>query len=537
MSDEAQNQARSRSMMRESGKLSALTMLSRVLGLLREITRTTLLGTSALGESFTVAFATPNLFRRLLAEGVMSTALIPTMKTYFDGEDEAETRTFLSAAFTALMFVTAAVVALGMAGSLYIALAYGLMKTDSAVVQNVSETSFLIRLMFPYLALVSAGAFLQGILNSRGSFVPSGIGPILFNLSFLLVPPLLVYWVPNPARAMALGVLVGGVLQALCQLPSVLKMGVRFGLVSLPRAFSHPGVKKVLLLMAPTLLGMAAYELNSVVSTGLAYGVGAAVTLQISLRLQELILGLFVVSIGTVMLPELSGLAARQDWQRFRQHFERSLEVVILVTLPIVVFSLMQRVNIVAVLFQGGEFDAAAVAETADIFLFHSLGLLFIALNRIITPAFYACADTKGPAWAGITAFVVNILLAWLFSLRFKGNGIALALSVASLVNLVLLLVLLIRKPIGGLGPVFGRSLLYALRLLLISAVAAVPTWFAGRWLQPRFAAFSSRLLFAGAPLVLTTVLYGGIGIFLLWVTRDRVAGYLVAVFSRKSHR
>ncbi|MBU0956221.1 MAG: murein biosynthesis integral membrane protein MurJ, partial [Spirochaetes bacterium] len=106
MSDEAQNQARSRSMMRESGKLSALTMLSRVLGLLREITRTTLLGTSALGESFTVAFATPNLFRRLLAEGVMSTALIPTMKTYFDGEDEAETRTFLSAAFTALMFVT-----------------------------------------------------------------------------------------------------------------------------------------------------------------------------------------------------------------------------------------------------------------------------------------------------------------------------------------------------------------------------------------------------------------------------------------------
>lgn len=524
-------------MMRESGKLSLLTMVSRVLGLLREITRTRLLGTSVLGESFTAAFTTPNLFRKLLAEGIMSTALIPTMRGYFGDGDRERTENFLSATFTALSFVTALVVAAGMAGAFYIALAYGLMKTDASVVQDVAETAVLIRLMFPYLALVSVAAFFQGILNAHGVFVPSGIGPILFNLCFLLVPPLLVWLVPNPARAMACGVLVGGVLQAFCQLPALLRMGVRFRFVGLRTAFADPGMKKVMRLMAPTLLGMAVYELNSVVSTGLAYGVGSATSITLSLRLQELILGVFVVSVGTVMLPELSGLASNQEWPAFVRRLQRSLEAVVLVTLPVVVFVVLQRHNIVAVLFQTGAFGPQSVRLTADIFLFHNFGLLFIALNRILAPAFYACRDTRRPALAGIVSFAINMLLAWLFSLRFKGNGIALALSLASLANTLLLVWFFLNKKLLGLGAAFKVVLGYCLRLVLLSIVAALPVAFLGTWFQGLFSGFASRFMFAGMPLLLSTLLYGSVGIGLLVLTKDPVAGFLAAAFVSKKRR
>ena len=534
--DDSAGQTRGQAMMRESGKLSLLTMVSRILGLLREMTRATLMGTSPLGESFTVAYNTPNLFRKLLAEGAMSTAFIPTMKGYFAAGDDKSSQDFLSATFTVLSLVTGLVVAAGIAGAYYIAATYGIMSADASVAHDIGETAFLIRLMFPYLALVSVAAFFQGILNAHGVFVPSGIGPILFNLSFLLVPPLLVLWVPNPARAMALGVLVGGLLQAACQLPALIKLGVRFRFVGLKSAFGNPGMKRVLLLMLPTLLGMAVYELNAFVSTGLAYGVGAATSIQLSLRLQELILGLFVVSIGTVMLPELAGLAIGQAWERFVDRFKRSMEAVVLVTMPVVVFASLQRQNIVALLFQSGAFTAESVRLTAEIFLYHCLGLLFIALNRIIAPAFYALKDTRNPAWAGSAAFLLNMLLAWQFSRHFQGYGIALALSVASALNTVILVLMFLRKKVAGAGPAFLAVLLYSLKLLLLSVLAAVPVWLLGPVVQRGFG-FSSRLLFAGAPLLIATLMYGVVGIALLLLTRDPVAAYLLNALQRRKKR
>jgi putative peptidoglycan lipid II flippase len=524
-------------LLRESGKLSVLTMVSRVLGLVRDATRATLMGTGLLGEAFTVAFNTPNLFRRLLAEGSMSVALIPTLRTYLSEGDEGSTEEFLSATFTVLLVVVGIVVALGITGSTAIANLYAGFGRQPDVAFDAGETAVLMRIMFPFLALVSIAAFLQGILNAHGVFGPSGMAPILFNICFIVVPVLLGTVLGNPARAMAAGVLAGGVAQALCQVPAVIRSGSRFRFVPFRTALRNPGMRKVLTLVAPTILGMAAYELNAFVSTALAAGVGAATSIGLSIRLQELVLGVFVVSVGTVLLPELSGLAGEGKWDLFVSRFGRALEAVMLVSVPVAAFSIMTRVEIVTLLFKRGAFDDASVAMTADAFFYHTLGLVFIAANRIIAPVFYARKDTRSPTWAGMAAFGVNILVAIVLSPLMRGSGIALALSVASAVNTGIYLVMLSRVGIDGMGRALAGAALYALRLALFSAVAAVPLVLARPVLARLVGAHPSRFLSAGVPFAVNALVFCAVGIALLVATRDKVASFLFDAFRSRSKR
>ncbi|GAB1455799.1 murein biosynthesis integral membrane protein MurJ [Spirochaetota bacterium] len=527
MSDESEATGR---LVRDSGKLSALTMTSRVLGLIRDRTRGAMLGTGILADAFTVAFSVPNLFRRLFAEGSMSVAFIPTVKAYFTEGDKDHTEEFLSATYTVLTVIVWAVVALGVAAS---PLLVRLFKSDPV------ETTVLLRIMFPFLALVSIAAFFQGILNALGSFGPSGFAPILFNLSFILVPMVVGRYMVNPARAMAVGVLVGGSLQALCQLPYVIRLGARFRLVRLSKAFGNPGMRRVLSLIAPTILGMAAYEVNGLVSTSLASqaGTGVVTALSFSLRLQELVLGVFVVSVGTVLLPELSGLAARSEWQQYKMRLIRALEVIALITVPVAVFSICERVDIVSLLFKTQEFSDASVAMTAGAFFFHMIGLPFIGANRILAPAFYARSDTRTPAWAGIIAVCVNITAAILLKPSMGGSGIALALSIASAVNTVVLFTMLVRMGIDGLGAALGSVILYVLRLLVFSALAATPLILLRGWFASLFTSFDTPLMVYGAPFAISAVLFAVIGVGLLILSKDTSALFLVSSLRRRSKK
>ncbi|HON89310.1 MAG TPA: murein biosynthesis integral membrane protein MurJ [Spirochaetia bacterium] len=514
---------------KESGKLGVLTTISRVLGLLREITRTSLLGTGTLGEAFSAAYNTPNLFRKLLAEGAMSVAFIPTMKTHFVEGDAKKTHEFLSAVFTVFTIVLLLVVSLGVVTAFQISHVYAALSPgNTAVTQDTHETAVLIQIMFPYLLLVGYAAFLQGILNASNIFVPSGIGPILFNLSFLLVPPLVIRFSGNAARAMAIGVLVGGFLQAICQLPAVVRLGLHFKFMNPLKALKNEGMKHVLLLMAPTLVGIAAYEFNAFICTGLAYGVGAATSIQISLRLQELILGIFVVSVATVLLPELTGYASSQNWEAFVKQFSLGLSAIILIAIPVSVFSIIERVDIVAVLFQDGKFNRASVLATASIFFMHSLGLVFIAVNRVITPVFYAQKDAKQPMIAGILSFLTNTAIAWILSRVIGGNGIAAALSIASAVNTFILLVMLTKKHIPGMNKALMASGIYSLKMLLYSIPAGTAAWGTAKLLHSVTDTSSNRFVFAGIPFLGSAIVFVAIGIGTLLVFRDPVAGYIL---------
>ncbi|MDX9826309.1 MAG: murein biosynthesis integral membrane protein MurJ [Spirochaetia bacterium] len=517
-------------MVRNAGMLSVLTMISRILGLVREMTKAAFLGTGGLSDAFSVSFMIPNFMRRLFAENSISVAFIPTFKTYLREGEEEKTREFLSSSLTVLLILVGAVVAAGMAASSWIVLAFG---------SEPVETAVLTRIMFPYLGLVSIAALFQGMLNSYGIFAPSGFAPILFNLCFIAVPMLVSRWTVNPARAMAFGVVAGGFAQAACQLPALLKAGLRFGFISPRRAFANPGMKKVFVLIAPTILGMAAYQINDLVSTAFASraGVGVASSLQFSIRLQELILGVFAVSAGTVLLPELADAAKALDWKRYSARLGQTLKTLSLVTVPVAVFSMISGREIVALLFMRGGFTAESVELTASAFLWHQTGLVFIAANRVIAPAFYARSDSKTPAFAGIASFGVNIALVALLAFGFKGPGIAFALSFSSAVNSAILIFVLLKKKTEGISEAlsgFGR---YSGKLLVFSLAAGIPVFFLRRPLLSLFDFSSSRLISLGLPFLGMTILYAALGLGLLILSKDKTAAALAGHFSRRDFK
>lgn len=519
-----------RQMVRNAGLLSVLTMISRVLGLLREMTKAVFLGTGRLSDAFAVSFVIPNFMRRLFAENSITVAFIPTFKDYLHAGDDKATRQFLSASLTVLCILVGSAVAFGIALTPWIVRAFG---------SDPAETIVLTRIMFPFLALVSIAALFQGILNSYGVFAPSGFAPIIFNICFIAVPWALSGWMANPARAMAVGVVAGGLGQALWQLPAVLRLGVRLGFISPRRAFKDPGMKKVFALIAPTILGMAAYQVNGLVSTAYASraGVGIASSLEYSLRLQELILGIFAVSAGTVLLPGLTDAVKRGDLALYSSRLGKTLKMLFIATIPVAVFSMITGEEIVALLFKRGDFSEESVRLTASAFFWHQTGLAFIASNRVIAPAFYARSDSKTPAWAGIASFAVNILLVAFLAFPFRGPGIAFALSFSSAVNSAILVAMLLRGKAEGMAAALGQSAAYALKLLAYSLAAGLPVLLLKEPLLSVFSRASSPWLALGGPLVILSLIFGAIGVAFLALTKDSAAASLMAAVRKKGKK
>lgn len=503
-----------------------MTFCSRVLGLIREMTKAWFLGTTALSDAFTVAFMIPNLLRKLFAENSISVAFIPTFKQYVDSKKKEETEAFLSAMFTFLSFVTSVTVVIGIAAT---PLIVHFFKTGT------SETVLLTRIMFPYLAVISIAAFFQGILNGVKVFSPSGFTPILFNIVIIAFTYWLSPHMANAARAMSVGVLVGGIVQALFQIPFVAKQGFRFSFVPLKRAFADPGTRTVLRLIGPTIVGMAVYQLNDLVSTMLAgyAGSGVASSLGYSLRMQELILGIFVVSIGTVILPDLTERASQKDWGSFNRLLSQAMNSIALITIPVTFYSLVSGEGLITLLFKSRSFTDESVALTLSAFTWHIAGLYFIGINRVIAPAFYAQSDTKSPVKAGMVSFTVNIILAIALAFPMKGGGIALALSLASLANTAFLMFYLKKKDTVDVVLVLRSTVVYALKMVAFSVIAAFPIWY---FRDPIYASFAGHNKFVsqGVPLTISLAIFGCIGILLLAISRDPLATQLVGTVRRK---
>lgn len=535
---EKKTEKQKKSIVKSGLVLSLMTFASRIMGLLREMTKASFLGTSMHADAFSTAFMIPNLFRRLFAENAISVAFIPTFKSYLEKDDSPENRNstqeFLKATFTLVSFLTACVVVIGIiitpllmplfckkpidtnAADYAMQLQAWLLKKD--------EITILTRIMFPYLFVISIAAFFQGILNGCKIFAPSGFTPVLFNAIVIIATYVLAPFTENPARAMSIGVILGGCVQAFFQWPFVRKTGWKICFTSLKKTFSNPGTKKVISLVVPTIIGMAAYQLNDVVSTSLANraGNGIASSLQYSLRLQELILGIFAVSIGTVILPDLSGLASSQKWEDFNKMLIQAIKIMTLISIPVTVYSLITGKELISLLYKSKSFDDDSVALTLGEFRFHIMGLLFIALNRIISPAFYAQGNTKLPTLAGIISFGANIVLALVFVRPFGGNGIALALTLASFVNTLFLFIFMKKLDSFEIRKVIFQTLGYILKMAVYSIIAAIPCYFVHSLLV-KFFAENSRIVSYGIPVILTALLFAIIGIAELIITKDEI--------------
>ena len=519
--------------------LSFFTLCSRILGLIREMTKASFLGTSKFADAFGIAFMIPNLLRRLFAENSISVAFIPTFRGYLEdsatsGKDSDEfkkTKEFLNSTITLISFCTTVVVILGIAFSPLIIPLF-LDESDSVL---TAEAVLLTRIMFPYLFVISLAAFFQGILNGVKIFSPSGFTPVLFNSIVIactyIFTPLLTKNVADAelraqmaARAMSFGVLIGGCVQAIFQLPFVIKTGWFCHFTSLKKAFKNPGTKKVIALVGPTVIGMAAYQLNDVISTALAgkAGTGIVSSLQYSLRLQELILGIFAVSIGTVILPDLSGLAKTQKWENFNRLLSQAIKIIALISIPVTFYSLVCGKEIISLVYKSKNFNDESVQLTLTAFRFHIAGLFFIAMNRVVAPAFYAQGNTKSPTLAGILGLAINMIFALILIKPMSGGGIALALTLGSLANSILLFVFLKKNKQIDVKAVVGGTILYSIKMAVLSVIAAIPATLVKNATSAFFADLG-RLVEFGGTVVLTAIVFAFAGILLLLITKDPV--------------
>ncbi len=538
------------SIVRSGLVLSLMTFASRIMGLIREMTKASFLGTGFYSDCFSVAFLIPNLLRKLFAEGSVTVAFVPTFKSYLEkGDDEQnrkDTQDFINSTLTLVSFLTTCIVVIGIIITPLLMPIFCKKPVDTGAANYLEqvqywlaqkqEITYLTRIMFPYLFFISIAALFQGILNGCKIFAPSGFTPVLFNGIVVLGTYLLAPHTENPARAMAIGVISGGCVQALFQWPFISKTGWKVRLTSLKKTFSNPGTRKVIALVVPTIIGMAAYQLNESVSTAMATraGEGIASSLGFSLRLLELILGIFAVTIGTVILPDMSGLATNQKWEEFNNLLIQAMKIMIVISIPVTAYSLVTGREIITLVYKNNMFDDRSVKLTLGEFRFHMAGLVFIALNRIISPAFYAQKNSKLPTLAGIISFGVNILLVFAFTKPFGGNGIACALSIGSLVNTVFLFIFM--KKLGTMETrrIVISNLLYALKISVMSVVAAVPCWFLRPVLLNAFEGHN-RLISAGAPVAILAVVFAIIGVLELVVTKDEILLSLRGVKRRRS--
>ena len=529
---------KNKSLVRSGLILSLMTFASRIMGLVREMTKAAFLGTGLYADCFAVAFQIPNLLRRLFAENAISVAFIPTFKGYLEKgdsqENKKETQDFITSTLTLVTFLTACIVVIGIIITPLLMPIFCKKPVDTSAANYAEqvqywllqkgEITYLTRLMFPYLLLISVAAFFQGVLNGCNIFAPSGFTPVLFNGIVILATYILSPCTQNPARAMSIGVVCGGSIQALFQWPFIKQTGWKIRFTSLKKTFTNPGTRKVVALIVPTIVGIAAYQLNDLVSTSMATraGEGIASSLQYSLRLQELILGIFAVSIGTVILPDLSGLANTKKWEEFNQMLIQAIKIMIVISLPVTAYSLVTGKELISLLYKNKLFDDNSVALTLGEFRFHICGLLFIALNRILSPAFYAQGNTKLPTLAGIISFATNIILVLILIKPMSGNGIALALSLASFINTIFLFIFMKKMEAIEVKKVIINTIIYILKILILSVIAAIPCYFLRPVLLSLFENHG-RLIAYGAPVLILAIIYFTIGVLELIITKDEI--------------
>jgi putative peptidoglycan lipid II flippase len=320
----------------------------------------------------------------------------------------------------------------------------------SASPEKYALTVSLTRWMFPYIFFIGLVALCMGILNVLGHFAAPALAPVFLNLAMIVAVLFLSPSLDRPVYALALGVLAGGVLQLLLQLPFLVRKGVRFWQKA--RLF-HPGLKRIGKLMLPAVFGAAVYQINILINTLLAslLSEGSVSYLYYADRLVQFPLGIFAIAMATAVLPSLSRQAARQDFDTLRETFGHALRLVFFITVPAMVGLILLREPIVALLFKRGAFDMKTTELTAVALLYYGIGLWAFAAVRIVVSLFYALQDTLTPVKTAVISIVVNIGLGLILMGPLQHGGLALATSLASMVNL-LLLTMALKQKIGLLG-------------------------------------------------------------------------------------
>ncbi len=439
---------------RAAGTVGFFTFLSRILGLIRDMVIASLFGSGMVADAFFVAFRIPNLLRRLFAEGSLTIAFIPVFTDYLNKKGKPEA---LDLARVTLTIVSIILVVVSIAGVLLAPWIVRLQAFGFGPAGAKYElTVFLTRITFPYILLISLVAFFMGVLNSLRHFAAPAAAPIFLNVGIIGGAVLISPHLKEPIVGVAMGVIIGGILQVLLQVPWVKREGLRLWPKWNP---SHPAVRRIGVLMLPAIFGSAVYQFNQFMGTLLASFLpeGSISWLYYADRIVQFPLGIFGIAISTAALPALSTHAALEDSEEFSQTLCHALRMVFFITLPSLVGLMVLGEPIVKLIYQRGAFTAHAASMTNRALFFYAIGLWAFSGIRVLVSAFYAMQDTKTPVMVAVGALVVNLVLSLCLMGPMKHAGLALALSGASGFQFGLLVVLLKKKaPQICLSPVIS---------------------------------------------------------------------------------
>ncbi len=467
------------SLFRAASTVSLLTLASRVTGLVRDLLMAAAFGATALTDAFNVAFRIPNLFRRLFGEGAFSQAFVPALAHTKEQQGEAATKLLVDSVATALAWVLLLTCVLGVIGAplLVWALASGLERDPRAFDAAVLMT----RWMFPYIGFMSLVALSAGILNTWRRFAVPAATPVLLNVAMIAAAAFGAPWFRTkgiePIYAMAAGVMLGGVLQLAVQVPALARVGLlpRIGVTwtALRAAFRDPGVRKIVGMMAPALLGVSVAQLSLLINTQIASHLapGSVTWLFYADRLMEFPTALLGVALGVVLMPQLASARAAGQDDRYSALLDWGLRLVVLLATPASVALLVFAQPLVATLFHYGAFRESDVLQVSIALGGYGVGLMGLVAIKVLAPGFYASQDMRTPVRIAIAVLVLTQVMNVFFVPVFKHAGLALSIGLGALLNAGWLLWGLHRRGSWKPAPGWPRFLLQVIAATALLAV------------------------------------------------------------------
>ena len=462
----------SKSLLKSTGIVSAMTSLSRVTGFIRDMVYAQMFGAGAGTDAFFVAFRIPNFLRRLFAEGAFSQAFVPVFSEYQTQRSPQELKELVDQVAGTLGAILLLISAIGVVAAPILILVFAPGFTTNATQYDL--TVEMLRITFPYLFFISLTAFAGGILNSCGKFAIPAITPVLLNLTMIAAALWLAPQMERPVVGLAWGVFIAGIIQLGFQIPFLRQIK----LLPRPRwGWATQGVQQILKLMLPVLFGSSVAQINLLIDTVIASFLisGSVSWLYYSDRLVEFPLGIFGVALGTVILPKLSRQHANAEAGGFSQTLDWALRWALLIGVPATTALILLAGPLLSALFQYGEFDARDVTMSARSLMAFAFGLTAFMLIKVLAPGFYARKDTRSPVKYGLIAMAANTAMVLAFVWPLAHAGLALATSLAAYLNAGLLLYNLQQRAIYQPRSGWRKFLL---QLFLANLVMGAVLWF-----------------------------------------------------------
>jgi putative peptidoglycan lipid II flippase len=475
-------------------------MSSRLLGFLRDVILAKLLGTGVRADAFFVALKIPNLCRDLVGEGAVNAAVVPVLSEYLHKKKREDFWQFVSVILTMALIILSIITILGiiLAPVIVRVIAPGFMANPQKLLLAIHLT----KIMFPYLIFIGLTAYCMGILFTFRSFIAPAFSPCLLNISIILSALIASRTMDEPVFGLAVGVLVGGVLQLAAQIKPLINTGMRF---KKPQTLHHPGAVQIGKLLIPRMFGSGVYQLTVLIDTfcaslAMIVGQGGISAIYYANRIIQFPMGVFSIALASAVLPSLSGLVNKNDTESIKKTVVFSLENIFFVMCPTTVILVLFSSPIIRILFQRGEFGAYSTDITALALSFYALGLFSFGGIKILVTAFHALQDTKTPVKIAAVCLAINAILNFILMVPLKVGGIALASAIAGTVDFLALLYVM-NKRIGGLHSGLLTYFIKVATAGLITGIIAYNAW--------PFLAFSMGLINLCLVGILSALIYG----------------------------